>query len=116
MTSILSPSCIFHPDGVEQLSAALHELAGGNCRFAIKSGGHNPNLEANYVNNGVSIDQGNLNQTLSHLFMRIPYTRPRATRTTRNTRNTRSTALPPLPQRAHDILSSAEPGYVASVD
>ncbi len=35
--------------------------------------------------------------TLSHLFVRIPYTRPRSTG--------KKTSLPPLPQRAHDILT-----------
>ncbi|KAK3292947.1 uncharacterized protein B0H64DRAFT_203668 [Chaetomium fimeti] len=37
--------------------------------------------------------------TLSHLFARIPYTRPRQSKTSRRT------VLPPLPQRAHELLA-----------
>jgi hypothetical protein len=37
--------------------------------------------------------------TLSHLFVRIPYTRPRQSQTTRKT------ALPPLPEKAHQLLA-----------
>src|SRR4051812_24379379 len=62
-TSILSPSCIFLPSRVEELSAAMKTLATGNCLFAIKSGGHNPIPGANDINKGVSIDLRYLNQT-----------------------------------------------------
>ncbi|KAK3305084.1 6-hydroxy-D-nicotine oxidase [Chaetomium strumarium] len=62
-TSILSPSCIFLPSYVEDVSAAVKALSAGNCQFAIKSGGHNPTPGANDINDGVSIDLRYLNQT-----------------------------------------------------
>jgi FAD/FMN-containing dehydrogenase len=62
-TSVLTPDCIFRPSSAEQLSTAIKLLATTDCKFAIKSGGHNPIPGANDIDLGVSIDLQYLNQT-----------------------------------------------------
>jgi FAD/FMN-containing dehydrogenase len=60
-TEVLTPSCIFAPTTPESLSTAMGILVGGNCQFAVKSGGHMANPGANNIDNGVSIDLANFN-------------------------------------------------------
>ena len=64
-TTILTPSCIFQPTSPESLGKGLKVIVAGSCKFAIKSGGHNPNPGMNNINNGISIDMGKLNQKVA---------------------------------------------------
>jgi FAD/FMN-containing dehydrogenase len=60
----MSPACIFRPASADEVSQAVKILVSGQCRFAVKSGGHMPIPGANSIDGGVSIDLGGLNQTV----------------------------------------------------
>jgi FAD/FMN-containing dehydrogenase len=65
--SALLPSCIIFPKTVEEVSTVVKLLTNTTEKFAIKSGGHNPNNYFSSVDGGPLIctehlDQANLNQ------------------------------------------------------
>ncbi|KAF1951393.1 FAD-binding domain-containing protein [Byssothecium circinans] len=65
--SALLPSCIIFPKSVEEVSTVVKILANTTEKFAVKSGGHNPNNYFSSVDGGPLIstehlDQANLNQ------------------------------------------------------
>ena len=65
--SALLPSCIIFPKSTEEVSTIVKILAGTTERFAVKSGGHNPNNGFSSVQGGPLIvtehlDQANVNQ------------------------------------------------------
>ncbi|KAL5396522.1 hypothetical protein PMIN06_001612 [Paraphaeosphaeria minitans] len=65
--SALLPSCIIFPKSAEEVSTVVKVLANTTERFAVKSGGHNPNNGFSSVQGGPLIvmehlDQANVNQ------------------------------------------------------
>ncbi len=60
-TAVLQPGCVVTPASAEEVSKVVKQLTRQNCRFAVKSGGHNANPGANSIDHGVSIDLRNLN-------------------------------------------------------
>ncbi|OAA63962.1 FAD binding domain protein [Cordyceps fumosorosea ARSEF 2679] len=63
ITSMQHPGCVVTPTSARDMSVIVKELAKKNCRFAVKSGGHNPNPGFNNIDRGVSIDLRGLNST-----------------------------------------------------
>ena len=67
--SMLSPSCIVEAYTAADVSTAIKILVPNNgnanlsCKFAVRSGGHTPNVNANNINDGVTIDLSNMNKT-----------------------------------------------------
>lgn len=66
--SALLPSCIIFPKNVNEVSTIVQAIANSTDRFAVKSGGHNPNNGWSSVADGPLIamehlDQANLNPT-----------------------------------------------------
>jgi FAD/FMN-containing dehydrogenase len=60
----LLPSCIFRPKSAHDVSTALSIIKETNCtQFAVKGGGHNPNVGYNNIEDGVTIDMQSLNHT-----------------------------------------------------
>lgn len=91
--SALVPSCIIFPKSAEEVSTVVSILANTTERFAVKSGGHNPNNGFSSVQGGPLIvtehlDQANVNQAtgvidvgpiaLFHHFVRVTATNSRA--------------------------------------
>lgn len=65
--SALLPSCIIFPKSVQEVSTVVKIIAATDERFAVKSGGHNPNNGFSSVQGGPLIvtehlDQANVNQ------------------------------------------------------
>ncbi|KAI4143492.1 MAG: hypothetical protein LQ341_002903, partial [Variospora aurantia] len=58
----LRPACILTPSSALEVSTALKIMAGA-CRFAVKSGGHMAQAGAANIQDGVTIDLRNLNQS-----------------------------------------------------
>lgn len=68
-TAMLHPSCIVRPRNASDVSEAIVTLAGNDtnrssCPFAIRSGGHTPTPRANDINNGITMDLRNINDTV----------------------------------------------------
>lgn len=59
----MEPACVIIPESTEDVSAAIKIIAQNQCKFSVKSGGHNANPGANSINGGVSIDLSSLNST-----------------------------------------------------
>ncbi|KAF4506453.1 hypothetical protein G6O67_006538 [Ophiocordyceps sinensis] len=59
-TAILHPGCVVTPKSAHDVSKILKILTKGQCKFAVKAGGHNANPGANSIDGGVSIDLGGL--------------------------------------------------------
>ncbi len=60
----LNSTCIVTPESADDVQHIVQELNNGNCRFAIRSGGHGLVLEENSIRIGVTINLGYLNQTI----------------------------------------------------
>ncbi|KAL8347572.1 hypothetical protein RB601_003031 [Gaeumannomyces tritici] len=58
----LRPECIIYPSSAAEVSRIVSELRGSNESFAVKSGGHNPNLYYSSISGGPLISTGKLNQ------------------------------------------------------
>ncbi|TLD08232.1 uncharacterized protein PgNI_07240 [Pyricularia grisea] len=58
----LHPSCILYPKNAQEVAAIVEALRETNETFAIKSGGHNPNLYFASIDGGPLISTGSLNQ------------------------------------------------------
>ncbi|TLS26689.1 hypothetical protein PpBr36_04156 [Pyricularia pennisetigena] len=58
----LHPSCILYPKNAQEVAAIVEALRETNESFAIKSGGHNPNLYFASIDGGPLISTANLNQ------------------------------------------------------
>lgn len=58
----LKPACILHPNSAQQVSTIVGILNNSTDSFAIKSGGHNPNLHFASVAGGPLISTRRLNQ------------------------------------------------------
>ncbi|KAM3435921.1 hypothetical protein MY4824_004583 [Beauveria thailandica] len=66
-TSMQHPGCVMTPASAKDMSAIVKVLTAQQCKFAVKSGGHNPNPGFNNIDHGVSIDLRSLNSTsLAH--------------------------------------------------
>ncbi|KAJ4074922.1 hypothetical protein BFJ70_g17302 [Fusarium oxysporum] len=59
----VSPICFFKPEIPEEVSRAVVLTRGGNCRFAVKSGGH-ASFEASTIEDGLVIDLTKLNRVV----------------------------------------------------
>lgn len=60
----LTPACVVFPSSAEQVSDIVSILSGhSNVTFAVKSGGHNPNVGYSSVDGGVLISMRNLSST-----------------------------------------------------
>lgn len=62
----LAPACIFQPQDVTEVSAAVKVLVVQDCQFAVRSGGHMHIPGSNNINGGVTIDFGAMNGTVYH--------------------------------------------------
>ncbi|KLU82176.1 FAD binding domain-containing protein [Magnaporthiopsis poae ATCC 64411] len=58
----LRPECIIYPSSAAEVSQIVSALRGTNESFAVKSGGHNPNLYYSSINGGPLISTGKLNE------------------------------------------------------
>ncbi|KAL8381923.1 hypothetical protein RB595_005938 [Gaeumannomyces hyphopodioides] len=58
----LRPECIIYPSSAAEVSQVVSALRGTNESFAVKSGGHNPNLYYSSISGGPLISTGKLNQ------------------------------------------------------
>jgi len=57
----LTPTCIFRPRNAQDVSAAVKLLKKSRkTKFAVKGGGHNANAGFNNIEDGVTIDMGNI--------------------------------------------------------
>lgn len=60
----LDPWCVVQPNDAQEVSTALTTLlAEPQCGIAVRSGGHTTWAGANNINDGVTIDLGNMNAT-----------------------------------------------------
>lgn len=62
--SDLKPSCVLMPTTTDEVAAIVSILATNNEKFAIKSGGHNPNNYFSSIDGGPLISTKNLNQVI----------------------------------------------------
>jgi hypothetical protein len=64
----LHPTCVVRPRSAEDVAATLKVLQeSDSTNFAVKGGGHNPNVGFNNIDDGVTIDMGNMsNIELEH--------------------------------------------------
>lgn len=63
----LTPWCIVQPRNAQEVSAALLTLLDGpQCGIAVRSGGHTTFAGANNIDEGATIDLGNMNSTTYH--------------------------------------------------
>ncbi|EAT86611.1 hypothetical protein HBH56_154860 [Parastagonospora nodorum] len=60
--SALRPGCIVTPSTLEEVSTVVKTLKESNSRFAIKSGGHNPNPDWSSLSDGPIISTRNFNE------------------------------------------------------
>ncbi|KAJ3485105.1 hypothetical protein NLG97_g6891 [Lecanicillium saksenae] len=67
ITAMQHPGCVMTPSSAKDMSIIVKFLTTMQCKFAVKSGGHNPNPGFNNIDKGVSIDLRSLNSTsLAH--------------------------------------------------
>lgn len=60
--SRLSPSCVVRPTSAEDVSQVIKVLtSNSSVEFAIRGGGHSVNKGASSINNGITIDLGEMN-------------------------------------------------------
>lgn len=58
----IEPSCVVQPASTTDVAVLVETLAvHNNCSFAIPSGGHNPNAGIETIQEGVTVDLGDLN-------------------------------------------------------
>ncbi|ORY68846.1 uncharacterized protein BCR38DRAFT_424491 [Pseudomassariella vexata] len=63
----LRPNCVIQPQSAEEVSLTVTTLVGDSgCQFAVRSGGHTTWAGANNIENGVTIDLGDMNTTTFH--------------------------------------------------
>lgn len=62
--SNLHPSCILYPETADEVSAIVRVLNNSTEKFAIKSGGHNPNLYYSSIEGGPLLSTAKLNEVL----------------------------------------------------
>ncbi|KAF7551940.1 hypothetical protein G7Z17_g4659 [Cylindrodendrum hubeiense] len=62
--SALEPSCILYPTTADEVASILKIIGDNDERFAVKSGGHNPNDNFSSIAGGPLISTKNLNQVL----------------------------------------------------
>ena len=60
----LHPACILYPQTGSEVSAIVNALRENNETFAVKSGGHNPNLYFSSVDGGPLLSTGKLNEVV----------------------------------------------------
>ncbi|KAK1991287.1 FAD binding domain-containing protein [Colletotrichum falcatum] len=63
VSAALNPWCIAQPSTAEDVSAIVRTLAASNCTFGVRGGGHGSFAGSNSVEEGVTIDFGNMNGT-----------------------------------------------------
>ncbi|KAI9714221.1 MAG: hypothetical protein M1812_006442 [Candelaria pacifica] len=56
----LTPTCVFRPPSAEDAADAVSELAARSCQFAVKGGGYTAWAGAANIEDGVTIDLGNI--------------------------------------------------------
>lgn len=67
MAAQLTPWCIVQPSNTEEVALSLTALlANPQCGIAVRSGGHTTFAGANNIEDGVTIDLGNMNTTTYH--------------------------------------------------
>jgi FAD/FMN-containing dehydrogenase len=74
----LKPACIVYPTSTDEVSATVKILANSpkEVRFAVKSGGHDPNAGHASVHEGVLISMRNLNGTKYNREKGVAYVKP----------------------------------------
>lgn len=60
---MLHPGCVVAAQSADDISKTMKVIVANQCKFAVRGGGHNANVGANSIDNGVSIDLSRLNQT-----------------------------------------------------
>ncbi|KAL0929448.1 FAD binding domain-containing protein [Colletotrichum truncatum] len=63
VSAALLPWCVIQPSNAEDVSVTITTLASHNCSFGVRGGGHGSFAGSNSVENGVTIDFGNMNST-----------------------------------------------------
>ncbi|WDK19468.1 FAD binding domain-containing protein [Colletotrichum graminicola] len=64
VSAALNPWCIAQPSTAEDVSTIIKTLATFNCTFGVRGGGHGSFAGSNSVEEGVTIDFGNMNSTI----------------------------------------------------
>ncbi|TID24073.1 hypothetical protein E2P81_ATG02377 [Venturia nashicola] len=52
----LGPACYVLPRSSQDVSTAIRALSGSTCKFAIRSGGHNPSIGSSNIKDGITLD------------------------------------------------------------
>ncbi|GKT63043.1 FAD binding domain-containing protein [Colletotrichum tofieldiae] len=63
VSAALKPWCVAQPSTAEDVSAIIMTLVASNCTFGVRGGGHGSFAGSNSVEDGVTIDFGNMNGT-----------------------------------------------------
>ncbi|KAL0929830.1 FAD binding domain-containing protein [Colletotrichum truncatum] len=63
VSAALPPWCVVQPSNAEDVSVTITTLASHNCSFGVRGGGHGSFAGSNSVEDGVTIDFGNMNST-----------------------------------------------------
>ncbi|TEA19689.1 Bifunctional solanapyrone synthase [Colletotrichum sidae] len=63
ISAALSPWCVAQPSDAEDVSAIIKALVANSCPFGVRGGGHGSFAGSNSVDDGVTIDFGNMNGT-----------------------------------------------------
>jgi hypothetical protein len=66
ITAALEPWCLVMPDSTSDVSKFMDVIKQENCPFGIRSGGHAVYALGNSVEDGITIDLGNMNTTVYH--------------------------------------------------
>ncbi|KAI1307069.1 FAD binding domain-containing protein [Xylaria venustula] len=76
VSAALEPWCIVLPSTTEEVSNVIKTLTTHQCPFGIQSGGHGLFPGANSVQNGVTIDLGNMNTTAYNVETKMASIQP----------------------------------------
>ncbi|KAM0277694.1 hypothetical protein ACHAQH_005637 [Verticillium albo-atrum] len=76
VSAALSPWCMVQPSTAEDVSATIKTLVAGKCPFGIRGGGHGAHALSNGVQDGITIDFGNMNGTTWNPDTRLASVQP----------------------------------------
>ncbi|KAF9873916.1 FAD binding domain-containing protein [Colletotrichum karsti] len=76
VSAALNPWCVVQPSNAEDVSVTLKTIAANNCTFGVRGGGHGSFAGSNSVEDGITIDFGNMNSTTYHPETKIASIQP----------------------------------------